>query len=153
MITLMTDASWCDTARVGGYGCWVAHDARKMAVEGRIPTDCRNSSEAELWAVILGLQAILAAHETFGADNVVLVQSDCAHVVGVLRNEREVRPELMLELSPLRNTLRILAKHVRAHTGATDRRSLANNHCDIRAKRQMRAARNEKEQTQCKKEA
>ena len=152
LVTILTDASRCPDTGASGYGYWIASGRGKrpggavLGEGGRTPC----ITTAEMMAVANALTVAINAGLVQRGDD-VLVQSDSTaatdtlkgrhsrHVCGVTDKMVEVK-EYVRRLA-LEHDLTLEYRHVKAHTGRQDARSLANEHCDRRAKKFMREVR------------
>ena len=139
--TIITDASYCHSTKVAGYGAWISMDGKRVQKSGVIKGLPDNSTEAEFKAVLNGIW-IAYMH---GARD-LLVQTDCMTVVQVLRGEphrrqARYREELSAARAAHFPNCVIRARHVKGHSDSQDARSFVNRWCDKHAGIAMRAAR------------
>lgn len=123
-VTVITDASFCQKTRAGGWAAWLTSDKGRVRKAGCFHDLPQNSTQAELWAALNGIWLALEHGATH-----VLIQSDCQ---GALLKISRGIPELSLF-----NGLFIKTKHVKGHSATQDARSYVNRWCDAEAKKHM----------------
>ena len=144
-VTILTDASFCPNTKAAGYGGWIASDRGKTMVGGAFKTSISCSEVAELAAVANVVSKATRLGLILPEDH-LLIQVDCLRVINVtmgwsepyLVGEADIHKYLVGLLSEF-STYRF--KHVKAHTSGYDKRTRSNNHCDLEAKRHMKAVR------------
>lgn len=158
LVTLMTDASLCHKTGAAGFGYWCASDRGKRAGGNIIKGVVKDSYEAEFKGVANSLQASINAGLIAEGDR-VLVQLDNLGVVNCINDKNnKPRHDLVEVMRFITNTakkhrLKIVCRHVKGHTNLTDNRYLANDHCDVRAKKAMREARKAFRKEKCESES
>lgn len=162
-ITMFADASVQPKIRSAGWGCWIKGDGRSaVSAGGHIQEFTRDTSVAELEAILNGLSFAREQGYFLPADSSILIQSDCSPALAALR---WLRPGIVVSahadsapIHPRRKQLRlreqsvvdrifnvtdgagltIAVRHVRGHTSG-DGRNWVNRHCDKLAKKGARA--------------
>lgn len=105
-----------------------------------------SSNCAEMMAIGNALYHAVASQIVLPHD-VILFQTDSQHAIraftGVPQNLTQQQKEVLEYVSKVISTLNLTLrfKHVKAHSGKDDKRSVANSMCDKRAKEAMRTAR------------
>lgn len=155
LVTLMTDASLCLKTGAAGFGYWCASDRGKRAGGNIIKGVVKDSYEAEFKGVANSLQASINAGLISKGDE-VLIQVDNEGVLFCIGGKCKPRADIAVVLNHILNTakiyeLKLRCRHVKGHTKLTDNRSLANDHCDSRAKYAMRQARKILKKQHCNK--
>lgn len=147
-VTILADASFCPDYHVGGYGFWIVCERGKYGGGGSIKNTVPSSVIAEMMAVVNALHQGLKVGLVMKGDD-VLMQTDCMGAINFLsRMVRGLPPDHMPIAQAwydlrTKNDIRVMFKHVKAHTGLTEARYIANKMCDKRAKKGMRLARAE----------
>lgn len=144
-VTLMTDASWCPHTKVVGYGWWVASDRARQPGQGVVQKPLYGSTEAEMAAVLCSMRDCVQ-RLLIQPKDVVLVQLDCTGAIERLDGTQPAKGSYESILNSFRHLvykhdLAVTFRHVKAHTKLMTGRNGANNMCDIRAKEEMRRAR------------
>lgn len=146
LVTIVSDASFCTDTGAAGYGIWIACDRGKLKLGGRFKSRMKSSNEAEVCAIINGLHFAIRKRHLFAGDSVV-INTDCRAAIELLNRSRDFaskREQLALQTYTLlvkNYRLKVYLKHVKAHTGRKDNRSLSNKYCDETAKIHMKEAR------------
>lgn len=146
-ITINTDASFHPTQKVGGYAFHIVCDQFKIKKGGKFKVNPANPEEAELMCMANALYTLLM-REDLPATGLIVINNDCLNSfekVG-LRKQGVGRKVAQL-LKKVRNRMArrgvILPeyefRHVKAHSGKGDPRSLVNEWCDQEAKKWMRS--------------
>lgn len=147
LITLITDASHCPDTKACGYGVWVAGQRGKREFSGMFAKPLDNSLLCEMAAIVNGLYHGLKAGLICKGDT-ILVQTDCTSAIQGFLGSRKIshieEREILEVYSKLLVSceLFIRFKHVKAHTGKQDKRSISNEVCDKKAKAWMKRMRN-----------
>ena len=135
--TVITDASFCQQTKAGGWAAWIAFDGgAKEQHSGVFRSRPQNSGFAELQAALNG---IWFAYRRGSRE--ILVQTDCLAVVHAAKHTgayAEAFRKARVEHFP---DAVINAKHVKGHTKTADARSWCNRWCDREAKYKMRQQR------------
>lgn len=146
-VTLVVDASYCPDTRVSGYGFWVVSDKGGFPGQGHMKRLFSNPTLSEMAAIANSLYRCIK-YAQFESGDKVLIQTDCIPAIDAFNYSRICRHKDELEILAYFNKLvreyNLVVKfmHVKGHTSSPHPRSLANKACDIRAKKQMRRARN-----------
>lgn len=145
-VTLMCDASYCNTYKVAGYGFWIASERGKAGGGGSMARQVGNNNIAEMMAICNtvweGIRRGLLQH-----GDELLIQSDCLGAMGKLRfvqtkaskEERDVITYFERIVRQMNFTVNF--RHVKGHTSLAGNRYAANRQCDKIAKQAMRKAR------------
>lgn len=139
-ITVFADASFRDGC--AGYAFFVRDEKRivKRAYT-YVPAPCPSSVTAELTAMVHALAYAITLFEHSPGDR-ISAQTDCTYVIDRFELEdRDVTRNLMHDIRSL--GISVHWKHIKAHTGASDRRSYVNRWCDRAAKTMMRRQHNQ----------
>lgn len=149
-VTIFADASYCHKERVGGYGFWVACERGKKAGGGRLRSPSVDSSTvAEMMALANALHSAIVDKLVQDGD-IVLLQTDCMAAIDAFEGKRknliEQEKQVLKFVCGLiqKGRLKLQYRHVKGHTGNTDKRSITNELCDKRAKKGLNVARNAK---------
>lgn len=148
LVTIISDASYCQTTKCGGYGIWVA-SRRGSKAFGGAAHGFGNSTIVECVAVANGLHHAITSGLVYKND-AILFQTDCKAAIQLFEGTRNPKPE---EVDIFKwfmdaicdNGLSFQMRHVKGHTNLKDSRSLAQDKCDETAGRYMRAGRRRKE--------
>ncbi|HWV46985.1 MAG TPA: RNase H family protein [Nitrospira sp.] len=151
-VTVMCDASHCPETHVAGYGFWLASSRGSWGGGGRIVRQVSNPMVAEMMAIANSLWIGLNKGTICSGDH-LLIQSDCIGAMDKLtklvpKTKEEIEVRSYFTKMVCEHKLKVDFRHVRGHTGQKDARSCANHHCDRRAYREMRYAREEFKQAQ-----
>lgn len=153
-ITIFADASFYPAhGGVVGWAGWARGDGR-IAVEMSGPGPrCRDSGEAELWALALFAERMAAERYLTDCDRAVMLQSDSLAALGMIlgaspeacrasvrKGDRSIagpivarsqdRPALDRLLAALRMADMIYLRHVKGHKRGVHSRSWVNERCD-----------------------
>lgn len=146
-VTVMCDASYCPVYKVAGYGYWAVSRRAKSAGGGSIKAEAVHSSTvAEMMAVVNSVHCAIVAGVAEKGDS-LLVQTDCIAAITAFEGQRanlvdqEQRAIRILSDICKGHGVTVIFRHVKAHTGAQDNRSVANHMCDKRARQGMKRAR------------
>lgn len=147
-VTIMVDASYCDTTKAAGCGYWIASSRGKKAGAECLPNRPRNSVVAEMQAVVAATKAALSL-ELLRSGDEALIQTDCQSAIHAfsgtrknLRTDEEVAVNFM-RITELVHNVRIAYRHVKGHSGVNKTRYISNNKCDLQAKKVMRRMRDD----------
>lgn len=143
---MLADASFCPHTRIAGYGFWIAAARGKLPGQGVFKTLCRDNIVAEMRAIVYALRQGMNAGVLQKFDE-LLIQVDCQAAIAAfdgsraLLNEEEKEVQQYFQYLKEQGSFEIEWRHVKGHSHITDARSLSNNSCDRRARREMRKAR------------
>lgn len=145
LVTIMTDASLCGEQRVGGYGYWIASQRGKEAGGGVFKGTINDSYEAEFKAVANTLHTAIQKGLVLSGDRVI-IQLDNSGVIHCMSGSNNVRKDIEPVynlITQLRDQLNLVLefRHVKGHSNRKEKRYIANNLCDMRAKKYMKQAR------------
>ena len=144
LVTIISDASWCQETKCGGYGVWVA-SRRGSKAFGGAAHGFGNSTILECMAVANGLYHAIEARLVWKND-AVLFQTDCKAAIQLFEGTRDPKPAEVdiykwFMDTVCDNGLTVQMRHVKGHTNLKDSRSLAQDKCDETAGKYMRAGR------------
>jgi len=145
-VTLLADASFCPNTRIAGYGFWIAAARGKLPGHGVFKTLCRDNVVAEMRAIVYAMRAGMQ-HGVIQKHDELLIQVDCLAAISAFDgsrtelNEEEKAVHRYFKDLKRQGSFEIEWRHVKGHSSTTDARSLSNNSCDRRARREMRKAR------------
>lgn len=142
--TVLTDASYDHTRRVGGWSAWVRVDNYPLPIKGygAFRGDVRNSSEAEVMAALNGLY-IASNRGVVEA----LVRSDCMAVEHLIQGKCKSDYLLALWRGAMSSQWgsrfqRISSRHVKGHADPNRHKAgWVNDWCDKHARKGLEAAR------------
>lgn len=147
-VTINTDASFHGTHKVGGFAFHIVCDHFRIKMGGRFKVNPQSSIEAEMMCMANAIHVLLS-REDLPTTDLIVINSDCLHSFEKIGLKKEGVGRVVAKLlKKLRErTARkgvVLPKydfrHVKAHSGKGDPRSLVNEWCDREAKRHMREA-------------
>jgi ribonuclease HI len=150
LITLFTDASYCNRSRVAAYAAWAKADGRTVRHSGVLRQPVPNSSMAETMALVNGIHLAIAAMRPPAASKII-AQTDCLGAIqalsGLLRRAQVIR-QYEAVIAAYRDKVAAAGvvvefRHVRGHKGTVTPRNAVNTWCDEECRRLMRAARSE----------
>lgn len=141
-VTIMCDASYCHQTGAAGWGSYVVSDRGKIIGGGCFHKRPETPTQAETRAIVNAVWSAFFQGIAEVGDE-LLIQVDCIpamHLlevairdnVGPLSEEQKLFRCLILD-----NRVKVIFRHVRAHTGRKDRRSITNHMCDQRAREYM----------------
>lgn len=144
-VTLMTDASICGDTGAAGYGYWVVSKRGGVPGQGKLKGRIKDSLEGEMKAVVNSLAAAVKTHVIEDGDT-ILIQLDNQGVIGCIEGKCRIRKDMHpmlkeLKCIAIKHNLTIECRHVKGHTNRKDNRYISNKMCDLRAKEEMRKAR------------
>lgn len=149
-VTILSDASYCPEHKVAGYGFWIACQRGKLGGGGVIIEDVEDTNAAEMMAACNSIWHGVTNGIILKGDE-LLIQTDSLAAIDRLEGRRVVtmtaqqeRIVAYYEKTIRRMELSVVLRHVKAHTGRLEARYTANRMCDIRARKNMRAARKQK---------
>lgn len=154
-VTIITDASWCPTTKVAGYGFWVACERGRRRGGGTIKTLVPSSMAAEMMAMVNGLCQGMRLGIIASGD-ALLIQTDCQAAIDTFSKFRNpsdnVEAQVVAHMEELCRTgsLTVEYRHVKGHTAGRTPRTYVNNYCDAEAKKYMRARRADAFLEQCR---
>lgn len=141
-ITVFSDASHHPEGHAG-YAYFIRDHETIVKESHALPWKAPRSTDVEEFAMC---HAILRAIDTIPHEpgDEIVAQTDCTHVIWRFENERSTATNSVLGY--LRDAgLSLRFKHVKAHSGAEDKRSYVNRWCDTNARREMRVIRAERQ--------
>lgn len=146
LVTLMVDGSYCPHTGAGGYGFWLASERGRMPGGGPMQTRASDACEVEMRGVCNALVQGFNGGLIQQGDH-ILIQTDCKAAIGAFLHQRQslsdAEREAVRFLWSFKNNrdVSLSFRHVKGHSKRPEARYAANNHCDERAKRYMRAER------------
>lgn len=147
-ITINTDASFNIRDRVGGYAFYIICDLFRIKKGGLFKVQPKSAQEAEMMCMANALYTILLQKE-LPETNLIIVNSDCLfsfHKIGLKKDGVGKTVAKILKEVRHKTSLRGVVmpkfefRHVKAHSGKNDARSIVNEWCDQEAKKWMRLA-------------
>jgi ribonuclease HI len=148
LVTINTDASFHPIHKYGAYAFWAVCNEFKITKSGVFRKVCTTPDDAEAKCIINALTVVFSANKNITK---VIVNTDSLNAIAFLTDDKEHIKRYGLSTSKhhqFREAFRrvkrfskdtkIEFRHVRAHTGAEDKRSYVNEWCDAEAKKQLR---------------
>lgn len=151
-VTIMSDASRDPKTGVSGYGYWIASDRGKKGGGGVFKSTSIDSINlAELKASVNAVHIAVADGLLRRGDRLI-IQLDSTHALNALKWRKGYCDDSKRAISIFKSLtvgMKVICRHVKAHTNRKGARYKSNGHCDRIAKRYMREARDtlKKEQT------
>lgn len=148
LITLFTDASFCNRSRIAAYAAWAKADGRTVRHSGVLKQPVANSSLAETMALVNGIYLSIAAMRPPAASKII-AQTDCVAAIealsGMLRRSHTIQ-QYAAVVAAYREKIAAAGisvefRHVSGHKGTATPRNAVNTWCDNECRRLMRAAR------------
>lgn len=149
LTTIIADASFCPEYKVGGYGFWIVNDEGSLAGGGTFKTPVFDNNVCEFLACVNALY-ISEINGLIKNRDKVIVQTDNSFAISMFGSDAEFRRNRdkvclhaynLVEELLLRLNLRVEIRHIKGHTAKTDKRSIAQQSCDRRARSYMVKAR------------
>jgi ribonuclease HI len=148
LITLFTDASYCNRTRVAAYAVWAKADGHTVRRSGVLKELVPHSALAETMALVNGIYVTIAAMRPPAASKII-AQTDCLGAIhalsGTVRRARTARQYAAVVTAYQRkiNAAGVVVefRHVSGHRGTVTPRNAVNTWCDEECHRLMRAAR------------
>lgn len=147
-ITINTDASFHHGEKVGGYAFYIICDLFKIQKAGMFKKHPSSSIEAEMMCIANALHTLLTQKE-LPKTKWIVINSDCLYAfekIG-LKKKHYIGKKIAFILRDLRRKAsngvelpKYQFRHVKAHSGIKDSRSIVNEWCDKEAKKWMRIA-------------
>ena len=128
-ITIFTDASYDYSIKAAGWAGWIkhGHPAETIRLSGKL-FDIQNINIAEKYAIELSIKELIERNITV-KDKIIVIQSDSEYALS------------KVDISGLKDALRVNLKHVKGHQGKKCVRSAVNTWCDKEARRILREIR------------
>jgi ribonuclease HI len=147
-VTIITDASYCSATKCGGWAVWAASERGTIKSAGGMKLLVENSSVAELMAIGNGL-AFAVIEGVVQPGDEVLIQGDNQSALRAVRKPHKARGQMAEVVEKIvdlrdRRQLKLVTKHVRAHSGRETRRTWVHDWCDREARKAMRQSRRER---------
>lgn len=153
LITVFTDAGYCEHIRRGTYAVWAKMDGKTLRKSGVLKGEVPSASIAELRAIANGIFAVICFFAPKPGAKIIL-QSDCLGIINALIGTGYKRPsaraKVKAECELIQKTLAekklyIEYRHVPGHRGYKNIRTSVNTWCDQQCTLHLRAARKEAE--------
>lgn len=146
-VTIISDASYCDTSGCAGFGSWVACERGRKAYGSTIKR-ATNSGVAEAMGICNALAFALRDGLVRKGDY-VLIQCDALDGIRIVKGESLVAPireEVYKWFKETIETFKLKTefRHVKGHSKVADNRSQAQRKCDALAYNYMAKARSRK---------
>jgi ribonuclease HI len=139
IITVNTDASFHPRHKVGGWAFWIVCDAFRWRKHGPLKSRPAHCHDAELMA--LGNAFFYLGKVPGFSVRKVVVNCDSKAAIHSLENSSDTpvarRVKKLVDQALKHLGAEIEFRHVRAHSGETDARSIVNAWCDEKAKAAM----------------
>lgn len=145
LVTINTDASFHPHLKYGAYAFWAICNDCKITKSGVFRKKCINPDDAEAKCILNALTVVLKSHK---AVSKIIVNTDSLNAIAYLTNDRKhIRRYGLIgnKATEFKRLLCLLIKektiefrHVKAHSGISDKRSYVNEWCDAEAKKQLR---------------
>ena len=145
-VTIITDASFCPNAHVGGYGYWIASNRKRIAGGGAFKNQISTSVHAEIFSIVNALWAGIKSNCILDGDE-VLIQTDCITAIETFTTKRknlskqETDAITYFNMAKEEQNLTINFRHVKGHSSVGNNRSISQRNCDRVAKDHMRTQR------------
>lgn len=152
LVSLFTDASLCGQTDVAAWASWGKSTRGTFRDQGILPVTTKNTTLAELMAIVLGIESLIANAIALRGDK-FLLQSDSKQALQILRDSAtsgrgtwEDHKETLNYIFEYKASLEqagysFIYKHIKGHSGSDTPRTWVHSDCDTRAKEQMRRAR------------
>ena len=124
IVSLFTDASWCQYTHAAGWGTWCKSDRNTALGGGIIEEPCLSANHAEMYALRYGLR-LAARNGVLAREDHILWRTDCQHVINLFCDDRFINnslerkfvEELRADLAKWDNTLqtRWIKGHGKVH--------------------------------------
>jgi ribonuclease HI len=144
LVTVMSDASYCDKTKASGWGVWIKSERGLYQNGGNFKKDPSNNYEAEAMALATAVHLAFAYNLAMFGDKLIL-QTDCMMVVHAVEGSRRkpARGLLKEAVDFIKETIEkngciLDIRHVRAHCPTAGKRNYINDLCDKLAKKPMR---------------
>ena len=147
LVTINTDASFHPILKYGAYAFWAISNDFKITKSGVFRKKCKTPDDAEAKCIVNALTIIIKAHKGISR---IIVNTDSLNAIAYLTNDknhvsryclssakRRQFSKMLSELKSIQN-VKIEFRHVKAHSGISDKRSYVNEWCDKEAKKQLR---------------
>jgi ribonuclease HI len=147
-ITINTDASFHPELKVGGYAYHIRYGSVKIQGSGAFKVNPLNPLEAEMMSIANAIH-VLCSIPDLPPTKLIIINSDCLNCFPKIaldsknevgRKTAKLLAKLVKKTATESGISRYEFRHVRAHTGAQNARSFANEWCDGEARRGMRKA-------------
>lgn len=147
-ITINVDASYSSQYKVAGYAFWIVCDKFVIKKSGMMKVSPKGSEDAELMGIANAVYTLLKTPE-LPCCKLVVINNDCLGAqrkIGhksqnpIARKIAGINKQLRSALYSTGTHPVIEFRHVKAHSGAKDKRSYVNEWCDAEAKKWMREA-------------
>ena len=151
LVTINTDASFDVETGLGAWAFWAVCNEFKITRSGAFEDLCRSSTDAEVKCIIIALAVSLR----YAGISKVIINTDSLNAAAILKgDEAHLKKYMKCSLrhwKVVRNAYReviqertskqvvlIEFRHVKAHSGVLDKRSYANEWCNMNARNQLK---------------
>lgn len=145
-LTINTDASFCGKHKVGGFAFWIVHNDFVIKKAGKFKDLVKDSSEAEVNCIANAVFMVLQQKDLKPTRRLI-INTDSRIGMRQIENQHtdsgKKAFDLINKLTAALKCEKWEFRHVKAHSGAADKRSYVNEWCDAEAKKYMRRARKE----------
>lgn len=153
LITLFTDASYCERTGIAAYAAWAKADGRTLRRAGVLKQPAPDSAMAETMALVNGIHLALAGMRP-PPNSRIIAQTDCMTAIGALnggiRKARTIKRYAAVVAAYRRRVeaaqVVVEFRHVGGHKGTATPRNAVNTWCDEECRRLLREARAGREQ-------
>lgn len=136
-ITINTDASFHPDFKRGGFAFHIVCDLFVLKKSGMFQHVCTDSTDAEVKCIANALATLLAQRELPKLDW-IHINTDSKHGINWIQNGHNpagaFAKSLIQQLMKRTSCKTLKLRHVKAHSGVRDARSLTNEWCDREAK-------------------
>lgn len=145
-ITILADASHCPDTKAAGYAYWIASTRGSFGGAGPLKGKVETSTLAEVMAIANAVHIAIARKSVVNGDT-ILCQTDCEAAISLFEDRRskpsvfEYKVKLHIDQLIKDNSIILMFKHIKAHSGQRGARFIANDKCDKSARKEMRRQR------------
>jgi len=142
LVTLFTDAGYCHNTLAGSWAAWAKCDDNTMRKAGALKGSLRDSTEAEIQAILNGVFCLKKFFQP-PAKSFVILQTDSQHAILHLsqRQRSQIFEHYRLKFVEAMQDLRWEFRHVQGHQGTKTPRHAVNTWCDEQCKLHLVEAR------------
>lgn len=150
VITINTDASFSEKYSLGTYAFWIICNKFKVLKSGVLRKKVKRPEVAEFRCIINAIH--VALNQDCKDASLIIINTDCLNVIHLINKDRHAIQKyrlqswgsfLCMEFESLLTRHQFKGKvefrHVRAHTGISDKRSYVNEWCDSEAKKMLQS--------------
>lgn len=143
-ITVNTDASFCNSTKVGGYAFWIKGTQLSIKKHGPFKEVLDCSNDAEMKCIANALHSLLC-RERLPKAEILVINTDCTGAIHRIKSNRDnistIINRYINQIKEVTGITELRIKHVKAHVKISDSRSYVNDWCDKQAKYHMRRER------------